>query len=116
MTITINREQRDALWGDIELDHSGLGDLATCLSRGEAADAQEMRRRFDKHWRLLDDLGWTRGDPRREFTLTMPPGEIAEAMQWHRERVIEALPDSEDPDQDLDILSACDRVLEQVGS
>ena len=117
MTITINQEQRDAIWADIELNHnSGLSDINMAFIHGDDADFQEMRERFKVDWRLLDDLGWARADVRDEFTLTMPARELEEAIRWHRERAIGALPDSEDADEELDIMSACDHVLEQVGS
>jgi hypothetical protein len=141
MAITINQEQRDAIWADIQLDHTALSDLAGCLRRGQADYAQELRQRFEWHWRLLDDLGWARADVRDEFSLTMPTTELVQAIRWHRDRAAEALRGCRDDlkatqddmapgfdidefladarqfvDEDLDIVSACDRVLEQVGS
>jgi hypothetical protein len=114
MAITINQEQRDAIWADIQLDHTALDDLEKCLSHGQTDYAQKLRQQFERHWRLLDDLGWARADVRNEFTLTMPTTELKKTIRWHRDRAIGALPDSEDADEELDIVSACDHVLEQV--
>jgi hypothetical protein len=114
MAITITQHQRDTLWRDIQLDHTALSDVEKCLVLGDAEGAQELRAQFERHWRLLDDLGWAFADVRDEFTLTMAAPELEKAIRWHRDRVVEALPDSEDADEELDILSACDHVLEQV--
>jgi hypothetical protein len=131
MAITINQEQRDAIWADIELNHSGISDIEMGFTHGDSDDFREMRARFEQHWRLLDDLGWPRADVREKFTLTMPAIELENAMRWHRERATGSLEGHredlngapevpadirQDMDQCLDLISACDRVLEQVGS
>jgi hypothetical protein len=63
---------------------------------------------------LLDDLGWAKADGREEFALTMPARDLEQAVRWHRHRVLEELPDSEHVDDDLDVVSACDHVLERL--
>jgi hypothetical protein len=67
---------------------------------------------------------------REEFTLTMPAAKLEDAMRWHRERATGSLEGHredlkgapevpadirQDIDVCLDLISACDRVLEQVG-
>jgi hypothetical protein len=131
MAITINQEQRDVIWADIKLDHSALSDIEMGFTHGDSDEFRELRKRFEQHWRLLDDLGWGRADVRGKFMLTMPPVELEDAMRWHRERATGSLEGHRedqkgatpevpadirrDIDECLDLISACDRVLEQVG-
>lgn len=141
MAITINQDQRDALWSDIQLDLSGgLDDLRTCIKWGNVEQAREFRHRLERHFRMLDDLGWARADVRDEFTLTMPPAELEEAIRWHhvrcgetaRERAadLQTVAQGDLPaettlaefqeqtremlDEDLDIVNACNHVLGQL--
>jgi hypothetical protein len=138
MAITINQQERDAIWADIQLNHTGLDDLNMAFIHGDRADFREMRERFKVDWRLLDDLGWARADMRDEFTLTMPAPQLEQTIRWHRDRATGSLEISCDEftgtpgpgvdpaefvaevqqqvDEELDLLSACDRVLGQVGS
>jgi hypothetical protein len=68
---------------------------------------------------------------RGEFTLTMPAGELEDAMRWHRMRATGSLEGHRqdwkgapevptdtrrDIDECLDLISACDRVLDQARS
>jgi len=114
LSITINREDRNAIWGEIRLDLTVLSDFEESLDKGDVEYARGMRGRFERHSRLLDDLGWAKADRRDEFALTMPPQDLEQAVRWHRHRVLEDLPGSEHVDDDLDVLSACDHVLEQL--
>ena len=114
MSITINREDRNAIWGEIRLDLTALNDVEESLDQGDVECARSMRGRFERHSRLLDDLGWAKADSREEFPLTMPVQQLEQAVRWHRHRVLEELPESEHVDDDLDVLSACDHVLEQL--
>ena len=114
MSITINREDRNAIWGEIRLDLTALSDVEESLDQGDVECARSMRSRFERHSRLLDDLGWAKADSREEFPLTMPVQQLEQAVRWHRHRVLEELPESKHVDDDLDVLSACDHVLEQL--
>ena len=79
MAITINREQRDAMYQEVALDLNGLTDLWTEFDDGNYERAKELRQRFVFDMRLLDDLGWE-PDPeedRDEFELTMDGLDLA---------------------------------------
>src|SRR5689334_16893874 len=107
MSITINRDDRNAIWGEINLDLTTLWDLEESLGQeslshqGDAESARTMRGRFERHSRLLDDLGWAKGDGRDEFALTMPAQDLERAVKWHRQRVLDELPGSERVNDDL---------------
>ena len=47
MAVTINQEQRDAIWADIELNHGGaFGDVHSAFRNGDDDDTREMRERI----------------------------------------------------------------------
>jgi hypothetical protein len=80
MAITIGRGQRDAIYEEIALDLNGLTDLWTEFERGEFERARELRRRFERDMRLLDDLGWEPEQDCDEFELTMEAADLAAAI------------------------------------
>jgi len=80
MAITIGRGQRDAIYEEIALDLNGLTDLWTEFERGDFERARELRRRFERDMRLLDDLGWEPEQDRDEFELTMDAADLAAAI------------------------------------
>ncbi len=81
MAITINREQRDAVYQEIMLDLSGVGDIFHALNGDDYEKAREYRRRFEDDMRLLDDLGWEPERDAYEFELTMPRADLARALR-----------------------------------
>jgi hypothetical protein len=83
MALAITTEQRDAIYEEVLIDLSGIGDLVLLLDRGEHEAARDHGQRFIEDLRLLDDLGWMPGpgDRRDEFVLTMPPAELARALR-----------------------------------
>lgn len=82
MTVTINPEQRDALYGWIKCELNGLGDVEICLERGDIAEAKRQRGRFARIFTLLDDLGWEPDDHRSSYELQMEQPQLA-AMIGH---------------------------------
>jgi hypothetical protein len=60
MAITINRQQRDAIYQEVVLDLNGLTDLWTEFDDGNFDRARELRDRFVLDMRLLDDLAGSR--------------------------------------------------------
>jgi hypothetical protein len=80
VAITISRQQRDAIYQEIMLDLTGVGDIFHALNGGDYEKAREYRRRFEDDMRLLDDLGWEPGQEADEFELTMPRGDLARAL------------------------------------
>jgi hypothetical protein len=85
MAITINQEQRDAMYQEVVLDLNGLTDLWTEFDDGNYERAKELRQRFVFDMRLLDDLGWEPEQEADEFTLTMDGVDLA----WLVSRLIE---------------------------
>lgn len=69
---TLDRRERDLLWNEVMLNFTGLGDIVITITNGEWAEAQQLRRRFEDDFRLLDDIGWNPADGREAFELTMP--------------------------------------------
>ena len=82
MAITINREQRDAIYFEVALDLDGIGDLAIAMSKADYATARRYRQRFEDDMRLLDDLGWEREQNRDEFDLTMSTPDLARVIGY----------------------------------
>ena len=81
-TITINREQRDAIYAEVTLDLDGIGDLAIAMNKADYATARRYRERFEDDMRLLDDLGWEPEQNRDEFELTMPTADLARVIGY----------------------------------
>jgi hypothetical protein len=77
MAITIDREQRDAMYQEVMVDLHGLTDLRTELEAGNYDRAKELRQRFVFDMRLLDDLGWEPEQDADEFELTMDGVDLA---------------------------------------
>jgi hypothetical protein len=50
-TIKLNRQQRDAIYGEVVLDLSGTGDIRVNLDSGDYAAAREHRRRYEEDMR-----------------------------------------------------------------
>ncbi len=81
MAITISRDQRDAIYQEIMLDLTGVGDIFHALNSDDFAKARQYRRRFEEDMRLLDDLGWEPEREAEEFELTMPGPDLAGALR-----------------------------------
>lgn len=80
--LTIDREQRDALWEEASCDLSAVGDLSIMLQRGPSDYDLSTRRRIARALHLLDDLGWDRyEDPRSEYHLSVPASWLPDWLQ-----------------------------------
>src|SRR5690606_69086 len=77
MAITINRQQREAIYQEVVLDLNGLTDLWTEFDDGNFDRARELRDRFVLDMRLLDDLGWEPEVEGEAFELTMDGVDLA---------------------------------------
>lgn len=80
-TIKLNREQRDAIYGELVLDLSGTGDIRINLDGEDYDAAQRLRRRYEDDMRLLDDLGWEPEQDGDEFQVTMDHDELARVLR-----------------------------------
>jgi hypothetical protein len=81
MAITIDRKARDALYEEILTELSGSGDVWTEMQSGDYEAARRTRRRLEDDMRLLDDIGWEPEQDRETFELSMPPADLARALQ-----------------------------------
>jgi hypothetical protein len=79
--ITITRAQRQAVYPDLVLDLSAIGDIIIELDNGDYAAAQRFRRQFEDDMRLLDDLGWEPDPPGEHFEITMAADQLARVMR-----------------------------------
>jgi hypothetical protein len=77
MAITIDRDQRDAIYSQIRNDLSGVDDISRLLDSGDIEAALRHRRWFEDDMRLLDDLGWEPEPAGQRFELTMPAVDLA---------------------------------------
>lgn len=80
-TIKLNRQQRDAIYGEVVLDLSGTGDIRVNLDSGDYEAAREHRRRYEEDMRLLDDLGWEPEQDESEFEITMDYEDLARVLR-----------------------------------
>ena len=83
--VTIDRDQRDALWYALRLELSALTDVPLVLGVVEASVPADAQRRREVIAWLLDDLGWRREDARERFTITLPRQELAAWLRRQRE-------------------------------
>ena len=81
MAVTIDREQRDAIYEEVLTDLTGVGDIWIALDGADYEKAREYRRRFERDMRLLDDLGWDRDDARNEYVLSMAAPLLTETIR-----------------------------------
>src|SRR6185312_1512941 len=81
MDVTIDAEQRAALWGDLTLDLTGIDGVYLAIRDHEREKARALRCRFEQDMRLLDDIGWAKQQPGEQFALTIPPGELRPVLQ-----------------------------------
>jgi hypothetical protein len=80
---TVTRDQRDALYGEVELELGGaLDDIASSLKLGFGEKVRGLRENAERAMRLLDDLGWDRADHRTVYRLTMSRRELAVYARW----------------------------------
>lgn len=80
-TITLDREQRDAVYSELVLDLSGTGDIRINLDGDDYDAARRLRRRYEDDMRLLDDLGWEPDQDRDGFEVTMDHDELARVLR-----------------------------------
>lgn len=80
-TIKLNRQQREALYGELVTDLSGTGDIQINLDSEDYEGAQRLRRRYEEDMRLLDDLGWEPNQERDEFEITMHHENLARVLR-----------------------------------
>lgn len=81
MNITIDAEQRAALWEHATQDLTGIDAVYLAIRDGEWTKARALRCRFEQDMRLLDDIGWAEHQPGERFDLTIPADELRLTLQ-----------------------------------
>jgi hypothetical protein len=139
--VVLERLQRDILYDAVQLDLSGIAEIAMVLRASRSREAQELHAQYVDNSRLLGDLGWDRLDPRETYPLTVPAEALERTIRrLHRlaadslEGQADVLRSSRDPeitaeewadfrdrakrcaDEDLDLLAVCEEVLEAMGA
>jgi hypothetical protein len=134
MTITLTRRERDGLReGLIDRLQSAADSLDPALIRGDFDEAAELNRTMRAFGLILDDLGWSAEADRQTFELTAPVEEVRAALRDVRAHQQDELAygsrdlrdqvrfPTEDKqlvrdllDEQLDVLGACNSVLEKV--
>jgi len=85
MSITITKEERDALYNRIVIRLSGIDDVYRAVEKEDWATAQELGREFSSLlWLVCEDLGWGAGKGER-LTLSIPPDALSRAVGPLRE-------------------------------
>jgi hypothetical protein len=86
VSLTLRREQRDAIWDLVVTHLTGIGDVWIELNNRDVATAKQLAKEFVEDLRLLNDLGWEEKTDRERVTLTVPPGELVHTLaRLHRE-------------------------------
>jgi hypothetical protein len=81
MNITINRNDRDAIYDGLMTDLTAIGDIFSHLHNDEPTHARRLRRRFEVELRLLDDLGWEKEPESERCELTLPARELRPVIE-----------------------------------
>jgi hypothetical protein len=122
VTITIDRERRDAIYEELLTELSGSGDVWTQLRTGKYEEARRTRRRLEDAMRLLDDLGWEPDQDRETFDLTMPQADLARALRvlsdnaaaTVHEHVVQPLEEAHLVQRAVVVQTVCGAVLAQI--
>lgn len=121
--MTINPEQRDALYASIIVRLTGINDVYLAVEEGEFEVADRLSSEFADYLRLLhDDLGW--GDrTKSSVELTSPTDVLERALRRLRERA--EIEGSEDATERVElqeqetqvrlVQETCDQLLSSLG-
>jgi len=78
----IDRETRDVLRRLVMYETGSVGDFRLNVDCGERDAALRNAGRAQFVCRMLDDLGWSTGDPRERYEISMP---LPDLVLWLRE-------------------------------
>jgi hypothetical protein len=86
VSLTISREQRDAIYELVVTHLTGIGDVWITLNEREPATSKRLARAFVEDLHLLNDLGWDETIDNERVALTVPAGELVRTLaRLHRE-------------------------------
>lgn len=85
MSITITKEERDALYERIVMRLNGIDDVYRAVEQGDWASAQKLGQEFSDLLRFVcSDLGWGEGTE-ETLDLSTPPDVLSRAAKTLRE-------------------------------
>jgi hypothetical protein len=124
VAITIDREQRDAIYEEILTELTGTGDIWAELQSGDYDAARRTRDRLADDMRLLDDLGWEPEPNGSRFEMTMEPVALAQALRTLNdaarstlhEQIIKPIDEADLARRALVTQTACGDVLAQIAA
>jgi hypothetical protein len=91
MALTINHDQRNAIY-ELVVDHlSAIGDVWIEFERRDFATAKRQAGEFVQGLRLLTDLGWDETIDAERVTLTVPNDELVTILAWLHRKATGAL-------------------------
>jgi hypothetical protein len=91
MSVTIAREQRDAIY-EVVIDHlSGIEDVWIAVNQGDSATAKRLGRLFAEDLRLREDLGWSERIDGETVELHLPVSELTRTIARVHEDVAGSL-------------------------
>jgi hypothetical protein len=91
MSLTITREQRDAIY-EVVIDRvSGIDDVWLAVDRRDFATAKRLGRQFAEDLRLLEDLGWNDHIDSEAVQLHLPTSELTHTIARLHKDVAESL-------------------------
>jgi hypothetical protein len=76
---TITDRQRAPVYRQIRRHLTSIDDVRV-LADADPEEAARLALQFADDFRLLEDLGWNRDDPRETIRLTMPPTDLRRAL------------------------------------
>lgn len=76
---TITAGQRDPVYGQLRRHLTGIDDVRILVD-ADPDHAARIAHDYGDDFRLLEDLGWDREDPRELIRLTMPPVDLRRTL------------------------------------
>jgi hypothetical protein len=89
--VTLTRQQRDVIYGQLLVELTAIGDIYIALSNGDYDTAKRYRRQFEDDLRLLDDLGWEPDPSAQQFEITMERHDLARSVARLHQLATEAV-------------------------
>jgi hypothetical protein len=125
MPVTLQPEERDALWGQITANFTLFGDLDLAMHEGDEEACYKLGRKIADGLRLIIDggLGWQQRTA-APTVLTLPDTELRGIMARMKEQAVthyeSRRPDAEESQAEMDeiatVRTAADSVFDQTRS
>jgi len=77
--ITITRRQREPIYGQLRRHLTTIDDIRVFADE-DPEEAGRLALQYADDFRLFEDVGWDRDDPRDSIRLTMPPSDLRRVL------------------------------------